>query len=75
MNAGSVGMPFGKPGAYWLLLGDEVELRRTDYDLTKAAGRIAETEYPQASDFAAHYVLKCPSEEEMLKVFAKAELT
>ncbi|MDE3136791.1 MAG: metallophosphoesterase family protein, partial [Acidobacteriota bacterium] len=27
VNAGSVGMPFGKPGAYWLLLGPEVQLR------------------------------------------------
>ena len=24
VNAGSVGMPFGEPGAYWLLLGPEV---------------------------------------------------
>ena len=29
VNAGSVGMPFGEPGAYWLLLGPDVQLRRT----------------------------------------------
>ena len=29
VNAGSVGMPFGEPGAYWLLLGPGVELRHT----------------------------------------------
>ena len=29
VNAGSVGMPFGEPGAYWLLLAEDVELRRT----------------------------------------------
>ncbi len=40
LNAGSVGMPFGEPGAYWLLLGPGVELRRTRYDLAKAAERI-----------------------------------
>jgi hypothetical protein len=74
VNAGSVGMPFGEPGAYWLLLGPNVELRRADYDLIKAADRIRETKYPQAQDFAARYVLQPPSEEKMLEVFAKAEL-
>ena len=29
VNAGSVGMPFGEPGAFWLLLGPDVQLRRT----------------------------------------------
>lgn len=36
VNAGSVGMPFGEPGAYWLLFGPEVELRHTSYDLGKS---------------------------------------
>jgi predicted phosphodiesterase len=32
VNAGSVGMPYeAKPGAYWALLGPDVELRRTEY--------------------------------------------
>jgi putative phosphoesterase len=62
VNAGSVGMPFGEPCAYWLLLGPEVRLRHTRYDLTKAAERIRETNYPQAQDFAARYVLQPPSE-------------
>jgi predicted phosphodiesterase len=33
VNAGSVGMPFQEPGAYWLRLGPGVELRRSSYDL------------------------------------------
>jgi hypothetical protein len=33
VNAGSVEMPFGKPGADWLLLGPDVQLRHTPYDL------------------------------------------
>jgi predicted phosphodiesterase len=74
VNAGSVGMPFGSPGADWLLLGPDVELRHTTYDLTQAAQRIRKTKYPQAEDFAARNVLQPPSEEEMLKVFARAEL-
>jgi predicted phosphodiesterase len=74
VNAGSVGMPFGEPGAYWLLLGPEVRLRHTPYDLAKAAERIRATSYPQAKEFAAHNVLQPPSEKQMLEAFRKAEL-
>jgi putative phosphoesterase len=75
VNAGSVGMPFEKPGAYWLLLGPDVRLRQTSYDLAKAAERIRDTQYPQARDFAARNVLQPPTEEEMLEAFARVELT
>ena len=74
VNAGSVGMPFGEPGAYWLQLGTNVQLQRTDYDLAKAAERIRATKYPQAEDFAARNVLAPPSEATMLEAFGKAEL-
>ncbi len=74
VNAGSVGMPFGEPGAYWLLLGPDVQLRYTPYDLAKAAERIRATSYPEAQDFAAPNVLQPPSEKQMLDAFAKAEL-
>jgi hypothetical protein len=74
VNAGSAGMPFGEPGTYWLLLGPDVQLRQTHYDLAQAAERIRATSYPQAQDFAAHNVLQPPSEKEMLEAFAKAEL-
>jgi putative phosphoesterase len=74
VNAGSVGMPFGEPGADWLLLGPDVQLRHTSYDLTSAAERIRNTAYPQAQDFAARNVLQPPSEGEMLALFARAEL-
>ena len=72
VNAGSVGMPFGEPGADWLLLGPDVQLRHTPYDLTKAAEHIRETDYPQAEEFAARYVVNPPSEKEMLEVFTNA---
>jgi putative phosphoesterase len=74
VNAGSVGMPFQEPGAYWLLLGPGVRLRHTPYDLTKAAERIRGTTYPHADDFAARNVLQPPSERETLEAFARAEL-
>jgi putative phosphoesterase len=75
VNAGSVGMPFGEPGADWLLLGPDVELRHTAYDLTEAAERIRDSNYPQAPDFAARNVLEPPTEEGILAAFAKAELS
>ena len=75
VNAGSVGMPFAAPpGAYWLLLGPGVHLRRTDYDFNGAAARIRETTFPQAEALAVRYVLQPPSEAESLVMFASAEL-
>jgi len=74
VNAGSVGMPFGEPGAYWLLLGPDVEFRRTSYDLGAAALRIRATAYPKADEFAERNVLHPPSEQEILAAFGAAEL-
>ncbi len=74
INAGSVGMPFGKPGAYWLVLGPNIELRHTAYDVTKAAKLILKTYYPHAKDFAENNVLQPPSEDVMLEIFNRAEL-
>jgi len=74
VNAGSVGMPFQGPGAYWLLLGPDVQLRQTSYDLATAAERIRATAYPQREDFAARSILNPPTEAAMLDLFSKAEL-
>jgi predicted phosphodiesterase len=75
VNAGSVGMPFAEPGAYWLLLGPDIQLRHTAYNLANAAERIRATAYPQAEEFAARNVMQPPSERDMLDVFAQGELT
>ena len=75
VNAGSVGMPFGKTGADWLLLGPEIQFRHTPYDLSKAADCVRATDYPQAQHFAARYILKPPSEKEMLELYARADLS
>lgn len=74
INAGSVGMTFGEPGAYWLLLGSDVRLKRTAYDLEKSAALISATEYPQAEQFARNNVIRPPGEEEMLELLGKAAL-
>lgn len=74
VNAGGVGMPFGEPGAYWLLLGPGLELRRTQYDFAVAADSIRRTAYPQADQFAAQSVLLPPSEESVLASFTHVEV-
>lgn len=67
VNAGSVGMPFGDPGAYWTSIGPEgVELRRTAYDLEAATRQIEGTDYP---DRHLLRIVEPPSEEEMLEAF------
>lgn len=68
VNAGSVGMPFGPAGADWAVLGPEVELRHTSYDLRKAADRVGATDYPQAHEFAVQ-ILQPPAEAGMLELF------
>ena len=74
VNAGSVGMPFGEPGAYWLLSDPTSQLRRTLLDLERAAARIRATAYPKADEFASRNVLQPPAEADILAMFAQAEL-
>lgn len=71
VNAGSVGMPFGEPGAHWLLLGPDIQFRHTTYDLAYAADRVRITDYPQAEDFASRNILNPPTEQEMLEIFSR----
>lgn len=70
VNAGSVGMPYGAPGAHWLLLGPDVRFMRTMYDLDAAARAVCATSYPRADEFARQSVLQPLSEEEMLALFS-----
>jgi hypothetical protein len=74
VNAGSVGMPFGNPGAYWLLLDEGAHHRRTEYDLDAAAERIRATEYPQAETFAESHVLRPPTEAAMLEALERGAM-
>jgi len=44
IGAGSVGVPYeGEAGAFWALLGPDVELRRTRYEVEAAAARLRAT--------------------------------
>jgi diadenosine tetraphosphatase ApaH/serine/threonine PP2A family protein phosphatase len=57
VNAGSVGLPYqGEPGAFWLLLDDEVELRRTVYDTEAALTSLTSTGFPDAARIFAESI-------------------
>jgi len=50
VNAGSIGMPYEeRPGAYWAIVGDDVELRRTEYEPADIAATGWPGEWPAAT--------------------------
>jgi putative phosphoesterase len=73
VNAGSVGLPFGNPGADWLLLGPGIELRHTDYDLDAAAAQIRQSVFAEADNFARQVLQPAPAAQ-MIELFGRAEL-
>jgi len=55
VNAGSVGMPYADgPGAYWTLVGPDIEPRRTDYDYAATAAAIRALDYADREEFAGN---------------------
>lgn len=70
INPGSIGMPYGGPGAHWALLGPGVQLRVTEFDLDRACAQIkAESSYPQAAQWADYFVRSVASDADALSVF------
>ena len=66
VGPGSVGLPYeGSPGAYWAVLGPDVELRRTAYDVEAAVERIRATGDP-ARELTAELMLSPPSRDEAI---------
>ena len=71
VNAGSVGRPYAdQPGAYWALLGPEVDLRRTAYDFAAAADAMRRTKCPDSEELAAG-IVQPPSAEEAMALFER----
>jgi putative phosphoesterase len=70
VNAGSVGMPYqGRRGAYWALLGPDVELRRTEYDVDAAVAAIRESRGDADEDTLVRYLLEPPDPDEVTAFF------
>ena len=70
VNAGSVGWPYeGRPGAFWAILDDGVELRSTEYDRDNAARLVRASGHPRAEEIAAENILEAPTRAEALAAF------
>ena len=70
----SVTMPFQAPSAaYWLMLGPEPELRRTDYDVERTAAEIRASDYWDAEN-AASQLLDPPDPNEMEALYERARV-
>jgi predicted phosphodiesterase len=67
VGPGSVGLPYGEGGnAYWALLGPDVELRRTDYDLEAAVALMRATDDPRI-EVVVELMLSPPSRDEVIE--------
>jgi predicted phosphodiesterase len=69
VNAGSVGLAYGAPGAHWLALGPDVEHRRTDYDAQAFANFVERLDWSIARRFADENLRTVPTEKETLEFF------
>jgi predicted phosphodiesterase len=67
VGPGSVGLPYeGQAGfAYWAVLGPDVELRRTAYDVEAAAARMRATDDPSV-EAVVELMLTPPSRDEVI---------
>jgi predicted phosphodiesterase len=72
VNAGSVGMPYEDvPGARWALLGPDVDLRRSPYEVEEAAERVRASGWRGADEFVDKYLFAPPSADEASEYFER----
>jgi predicted phosphodiesterase len=70
VNAGSIGMPYEDDvAAFWAVVGDDVDFRRTAFDVERAAAEIRASGWPDAEMFVAENLLAAPSRAEALAHF------
>lgn len=70
VNAGSVGMPYeGEVAAFWALVEDDVEFRRTPFDVERAIADIEASGWPGAGEFVAENLWTAPSRQEAAEYF------
>jgi predicted phosphodiesterase len=65
VNAGSVGMPYeGEVAAFWAVIGEEPDLRRTSFDVERAIAEIRKSAWPLAQEFAERNLVSPPTRDE-----------
>ncbi|MFJ9825170.1 metallophosphoesterase family protein [Streptomyces sp. NPDC101160] len=71
VNPGSIGMPYGRTGAHWALLGPGVALRTTHFDLNAAAEQLRQdSSYPEIAEWADYFLHARATDAEALAAFA-----
>ena len=66
-SPGSVGLPYeGRRGAYWALLGPDVDLRRTEYDVADAVSRLEQGGLPGVDEREGALLLTPPTRDEAI---------
>lgn len=71
INPGSIGMPYGRTGAHWALLGPGVELRTTHFDIQAAVARLSrDSSYPDIAEWTDYFLHARATDSEALAVFA-----
>ena len=73
VNAGSVGMPSGKHGAFWTQIGPGVQLRQTHYNRAQAASRLRKLDVLEVDEFARDNILRVPDLSEAVDFIKAAE--
>jgi predicted phosphodiesterase len=72
VNAGAVGLPYeGHPGAYWLLLGPDVEHRRTDYDVDSATAAMRAGGNPGTDELLRESLVEPRDSREVAELFER----
>jgi predicted phosphodiesterase len=70
VNAGSVGMPYeGEVAAFWAVVSDDVEFRRTPFDVERAIAEIEASGWPGSAEFVAENLRVAPTRREAAEYF------
>jgi predicted phosphodiesterase len=75
VNAGSVGLPYeGRAGAYWALLGPDVQLRRTEYDVQHAIEELRLGGFPELDEMLRESLVEPVDPNEVSEFFERQAL-
>lgn len=67
-----MGLPYGgRPGAYWLLLGPDVEHRRTEYDIDRATVAMRAGGNPDTNELVTESLVEPVDRREVAELFER----
>ena len=72
INAGSVGRPYeGRAGAFWAIVGEDVEPRGTDYDVQNALARMRAANMPGLDEDLLESLIEPMARDEVAAIFER----